>query len=278
MFRKSQLKSKKFAKKRKRFFWIKIGFFFFIFVLLISLLSYLLKLQKITIDTITVQGNSAIIGEEIISLINQELQGEYYWIFPKKNIFIFPKNSIKDKILDTWKRAHTVDIERDSLTSLKIVIIEKKAKSLWCDGQLINNSNEDQCYFIDETGYVFSKAPAFSDNVYFRYYGNIPTSDPIGQKYLPTSNFQILSNFIQDLEKLEIRPSKLLPKAGGEYELYLEDGSRILFYSRDNYSRTLGNLETLFDSDVYKKDIKKSISPVDYIDVRFGNKVSYKFK
>lgn len=278
MFKRSQLTSRKYAKRKYLLLRIKILFFVFVSLVLIVLLSYLSRLGNVTIADITVQGNYVISTLEIKSLVESELQGNYYWLFPRENIFIFPKRTILAKIKDTWKRIDTVAIERSSLTALAIIVTEKKAKFLWCSTETAEASDASQCFFIDEEGYLFSRAPLFSDNVYFRFFGNINTPDPVGQKYLPTPDFQNLSNFILGLEKLRIEPSKLIAKIHGEYELYLADRSRILFNDRQGFSITLDNLSTFLASDPFREDVKKSSTTVDYVDARFGNKIYYKFK
>ena len=278
MFKRSQLTSKKFAKKRKKFFWINISLIIFVILLFFTAIYYLLRLEKITISDISVQGNSAISTLEIITIANLELRGGYYYLFPKKNIFIFPNKKIEERIKDKWKRVDTVNIKRESLSAIKITVSEKTAKFLWCGDVLSIDSEKNQCYFIDKTGYVFSSAPSFSPNVYIRFYGNIEASDPIGQEYLKVSDFEGLTSFIDGLLKADIKVSKLLSFNDGEYAFYLSSGPKILFNNRQDFRKTLGNLETLLNSDEYKDDVKKSATPIDYIDVRFGNKVLYRFK
>ncbi|MEO8637426.1 MAG: hypothetical protein ABI430_00810 [Candidatus Taylorbacteria bacterium] len=278
IFKRSRLRSKKYAKKKRKFFWIKIIFLIILCALLIYSLSYLSKLQQVAISDITVEGNSAVTEDDILSLVEGELDGSYYEIFSKRNIFIYPKRLIEEKMKDTWKRIDSVKIERVGLSALAISVTEKKAMFLWCGEKMSAEVKVSDCFFMDDTGYVFSKAPLFSENVYFRFFGAIAESDPIGSQYLPLADFQKVSGFIKELENNRISATRLLSKGGGEYEVVLSDNNRVLVNEREAFAKTVEHLKTLLESDSFKKDVKNSPTNIDYIDLRFGNRVFYKFK
>jgi len=278
MFKKSQLTSKKFAQKKRKFFFIKALFFLVLFILAGVSFFYLLRLKNITISEVELRGNVIVGTEDVLSFINEELGGSYYAFFPKNNIFLYPKEDIEAKMLDKWKRVESVDVLRNGLTGITVNVTEKKPRFLWCRETIEGLSREGDCYFIDDKGYLFSKAPGFSEDVYFRFFGNISAADPIGQRYLEESKFKSLSDFTVHLEQAKIKASKMLAKENGEYELYLSEFGRVFINDRQDFEKTFENLKTLLESDVFKREVKGASSSLDYIDLRYGNKVYYKFK
>ncbi len=278
MFKKSQLTSKKFVQKKRKFFLIKSSFLLLLVILLFVSFFYIVRLKNITISDVELKGNVIVGTEELLSFVNAELEGNFYAFFPKKNILFYPKEKIENEIKEKWKRIESVTVERKGLTAVAINVIEKKPKFLWCGAILHNITEEGSCYFIDDNGYIFSKAPGFRGDVYFRFFGNVAAEDPVGEYYLEASRFHAISDFVLKLDKAEIKASELLAKENREYELYLGDGTKVFISDRQNLEETFENLRTLLTSEVFKKEVKNSLSPLDYIDLRYGNKVYYRFK
>jgi hypothetical protein len=55
---------------------------------------------------------------------------------------------------------------------------------------LTQMSKKDECYFLDEHGFVFSEAPTFSGNAYIAFYGLIDAAKiPLVQTYLNKTCF-----------------------------------------------------------------------------------------
>ena len=74
---------------------------------------------------------------------------------------------------------------------------------------------------------------------------------------------------------LDITPIELHPLDDDDMELYMEDGSKILFARKQRSSEVLGNLKVVLESETFKDEDRGDI---EYIDLRFGNKVYFKLK
>jgi len=93
---------------------------------------------------------------------------------------------------------------------------------------------------------------------------------------LPVDEFHRITFFLDFLTPLDLTPTGL--EAGAdEYQIQLKNGGRLIINSTDDLSIILKNLETIFRSDNLKK-VLASGGILDYIDLRYGNKVFYKFK
>jgi hypothetical protein len=153
-------------------------------------------------------------------------------------------------------------------------------------------SAAEKCYFLDDNGVIFSEAPTFSGDAYFKYYGGVMGETPIGQTYLATTTvFQDVSNFVQSVSQTSLAPISVSAESDGGFTMQLSSGGKIYFNLSQPLSQTAGNLKallqnlqissTLLGSSVPTGSASSgstSISNIDYIDLRFGDKLYYKMK
>lgn len=255
-----------------------IGFTFF--------LSWLSKISAVQIVNIEVSGNSAVSGEEIKSLMTEESSKKYLLLFSKNSRLLYPKKQIKTKILNDLKGIEKIEVKFKGLKTVVASIIERKPNSVWCadtenDTKSKNSKDENiaGCYFLDKEGMVFSNAPDFSGETYVHYYGLLDGSNPIGKIYLPSAKFEEISDFLNSLKVLGIIISQFHAETESDYEIYLENESKIIIDDKQPFGKTLANLESILSELGIGKGLSASSSiKLDYVDLRFGNKVFYKTK
>jgi hypothetical protein len=128
---------------------------------------------------------------------------------------------------------------------------------------------------MDSVGYLFSDAPSFSGNAYFVFYGIIDAENPIGQIYLSQAELENLEKFTAKLKASEIIITSLFAKDVDVREVYLDEGGKIVFKASQDVEDIAASIDLL------KKNTKlftqEEQEKLDYIDMRFGNKVYYKF-
>lgn len=226
------------------------------------------------------EGNDVVPDKEIKSLVDEQINGKYFYIIPKNNIFFYPKNNIKNKILKTFKRVYYVKINIADLTSIVVTVKERKPYALWC-GESIPNDNitsKGKCYFIDDKGFLFAKSPTFSDNVYFTVYGDVTgakSGDLLGGVFLNEERLKKFIRLKDLLEKEGIKTSKLVQKENNDFEFYISPSGVLIFNESQDMKKLLRNLVSAIDVKKSEgKDINKNL---EYIDARFNNKVIFKF-
>ncbi len=291
MFRTTGVKSAKFIKKKRRQMLLRAGIVF-IALSVVVFLSYELAIwQKLIIQKIRVTGNTTVSSDAIIHSADTFLQGNYFWIYPKKNVVLYPKREIEAKILTDFKRIKNISLGVNDDNVLYINIEERKPAALWC-GEEMWTEDKNPCYYLDSSAYIFENAPDFSDNVYLKYYGPLvsdvaSSSTPIGQTYLPLESFNTLISFVDDARKIGLSITGLATKPMNEYELYIknttatttDNGSStgtILFNDQQSFEKTLDNLNAFVTE--YRTRNKGNLPSVDYIDMRYGNSIIYKFR
>lgn len=275
---------KKRARGMRNKFFIGLVAFLALF-LLFALAS---RAENINIVKVAISGNKTISPGMVEESAWKELSGNYLWVFPKTNFFFYPKSKIAKRIESDFRLLKDVEVSLLEGGILSISFTERTPAHTWCGENLPPSdvSFEDRkCYFLDESGFIFDVAPFFSGDVYFRFFGKVREEgeDPIGAAYFP----EIWTNLIslrETMTEMGLKPSSILIKTDGDVEVYLDsralppDSQKILLKKDSNFSVVMENLSSALDTEPLKTDFKKRYSELEYLDLRFGNKVFFKFK
>ncbi|MCR4334825.1 MAG: hypothetical protein NUV47_03830 [Patescibacteria group bacterium] len=245
--------SPKSAKKKRVKLIAKISFVIFIVIIIIGSFSYSLRSPILRIQNIEVVGNNGVVSKDIINFVKDQIIGNYFFLFPKDNSLLYPNAFLKNSILSSFIKLDNVDIHLKNLNTLEISVSERKPYVLWCAGELLST---EECYFMDKKGLIFSKAPAFSGNVFVQYYG---------KKYYQDDQFEQLDSFIKSIQKLDIQATAVFAKEDGDFEVTSTTG-KIIFNNKKSYDDILENLMI----------IMKEKKNINYVDLRYGNKVYFK--
>lgn len=264
-----------YLRRKRKILYIKMGLFLFVLALLFVGLVYLSRIDRFRISNVEFSGGLLVSGEKVKEETLNFLNGNYFFFFPRNNVFLYPHDSLQDFLKDKFKRIDTISISTDNQKTVRINITERGMYALWCE-DVSSGDPSEKCYFMDDNGVIFSKAPSFSGDAYFKFYGSISTStDPIGNTYLAsTTKFLDISRFVERVKGTDINPVGLLVKDDGEYDLLLSHDGKVYFDDLQSFDKTADNLETLLKT----IGTTTNLSGIDYIDLRFGNKVFYKLK
>lgn len=257
-----------FKKKRQRVVLNKILFYVFTLFIISALLAYISRIDRLNISEIEISGNKVIDTEMIQTVVEQAISENYFWVFPKTNILYYPQNSIRNELYNKFKRLKDISFSIENKKILEVSVTERVALYTWCGEKI---ELEEKCYFMDENGFVFDEAPYFSGGVYFKFYGLI-------------QNFQKLIFFKETLENMELKPVALYITNDGDIEVFLSrgvlsvTGPKIIFKMNADFQNVAENLEAALTTPPLQSEFKNKYSSLLYIDLRFGNKVYYKFQ
>lgn len=241
----------------------------------VSVISYL---PRFSIQTVEAQGAKAISASEISSFVRGALYDGSRPILSHSNIFLYPRAAIEKAVTEQFPRIRSVSLSRPSLLAQTVTVRveEREAYARWCaDGA---------CYLIDDGGFIFSQASTSAETLRTSYIfiGALGTSTPsIGQRFLSGRFAGVLalldrlgqagwnaeSVAVQNEQDFEVRLSaaSVSEKTGGftVRASFGNDGEAVVT-----------NLELVLSSDV----LRSRESELEYVDLRFGNRVYYKLK
>ena len=260
-------------KRRKTIYrWIIISTLFL--ATLIFGLSYFSAHPKITISKITVSGNRIIGADKIESIVYESINGRYVYLFKKSNIFIYSKMQI----------IKNIEINNDELTGIFIKIDERVGAYLYCGESMPQSGVNlgDDCYFINDDGYIFDKAPFFSGNVYIKFYAPLNDKDMeiLGNSTLSPEKIKDFLAIVEKLKEMNFQTAMIDLGNPNEQNIFLKRGStilpRIIFKQENDLEEILNNLSSSMKQQKFVDEVQGNFSTLDYIDLRFKNKVLYK--
>lgn len=309
----SSLRILELKKKRRRALKIKIFIILFLLVALLIGSVFVLRVPELNIDTenFEIKGNKIIDTEFLEKTIKEELAGYYFYFIPKTSVLLFPKNKIEARLADDFKRLEKIKVSIKDKKVLELVVTERKATYTWCGEDIFSYAEVEstdeilekrKCYFMNEEGYVFGEAPYFSGDVYLKFFGplsgaeeedktsdeisdsqDIVEFDPKGKYFLP-DKFSRIVFFLDSIKSMNLKPASFVVMPDDEVELYLASEippphtPKVIFKTDADLMKVAENLQASISTEPLKSDLKNKYSSLLYIDLRFGNKIYYKFK
>lgn len=245
-----------------------------VFILIAGGLVFILRMESIQIRENNIQGASIIDKNEIVEVINNSLSGNYFWVIPKSNTFLYSVTKLNNILIERFPGISTLDVGRDGLRKISVKIEERRPETLWCND--VVEGGIPECYFVDSTGKVFARAPFFSGNVYFIFRGTLGKEDPLGAQIFDSQDFPIFQSFVKQISgKLNLSIVGVEIKSDEDFDLILSSGARILLNKNISYENLYNNIDSVIKS---QQISSSSIDTIEYVDMRFGNKVYFKSK
>lgn len=282
-----RIRSKQHARRRKetrRRRWIFYGISS---VILLALLIGLTHWSAVQIEEINVEVDAHAEPELIVDLAENILSEPWLAVISRNNILLLPRSEIRKRVKSASSRIESIDVDITGFQAIDIVIQNRTAVAEVCQ----NNPGENNCRLVDESGFIFSEADmATSTSPDFTYTVDLPLQN--STRLLPANRFQSLHSFIEALADFGMYAQQAHIKEYGDVVIPVQDKAdsdaeartvdlKINFY--DDLPQVASNLQTVIDNESFvsstsTEDKTKSVSPfaLDYIDLRFENKVFYK--
>jgi cell division septal protein FtsQ len=259
--------------RRRRLFLIRFYIILFFLLVIILGLAIFSGHKNITVQTIIVSGNAAVQSDEVLKIANRDMAGRYWYLFAKNNSLIFPRAQIKKDLLKEIKTIKDVNISWSNWQEIDISIMERRPQAVWCGNDI---KLPTDCFFIDKVGYIYSQAPVFSGTMFIKNYGlpatikNASSTDFLGQYYLSREIYTQIYNLIQILDQKEIKVVAVTYD-NFDYKFILESGPEIIFNSKNSFELSFNNLFSAIETK--NLDLEKDSGVINYIDLRFDNKI-----
>jgi cell division septal protein FtsQ len=254
-------------KKKKKVQKIRVYIFLSFFVLFIGVLVYLSTLPKFQITTVEVNDLQFVSKDEVNNVIQKELNKKILWLIPRSNIFLFSSKKIEREIMQN-PAFISVKINKDFFNTISIIITEQEKHALYC-----TNESNTLCYFVNPEGMLYSQTQSISDSEILIYVldKELQNKDFI----INTETYKHISNFIKSVKQLDIQIQKMFIFSDGVIEFETNTQTRIRTSIFDNFENNFISFVALFEQNILQKD---KMFEIQYIDLRFGNKVFYKNK
>ena len=166
-----------------------------------------------------------------------------------------------------------------------ITVTEERGSALWCGTSVSPVDYTAQCYFTDDTGTIIDLAPSYSGNVYPRFFGGTlsgpSAGQPLGDTFLPEASYAKLLAFDQSVTELGFSIKAIILGTDGHDTFALDEGggntAELRFKDGDDYTTLIANLKAALSKSELSDQLAKDKANLEYFDLRFTNKVYYKF-
>jgi cell division septal protein FtsQ len=275
------------ARKRERIrLTIKIAGIVLSLLLLFGLLAYGSHTDSFRIKHVHIHTPGILSEQEVASVVTATFEQDFFGVLPKDSVALIRHEYIAKQIKQTFPRVASVELDRIGLYSIAVDVDERIPAALWC-GDVVPPVAQERdmshpiekatqewgtCYLMDNNGYIYAKAPVYSDHVFPRYYGSLTNAEPVAQYYIDSNEFLKWQDFYLSLIHDDVYPLALLFVDKRDAEMYLSNGLKILVPRNEDISIIQNRLKAVLESGSI--DEQKN---VHYVDLRFGNKAFIKY-
>lgn len=254
---------------------IKLFFVFLLLVLLVvaGIIAFLRK-KEFQISHVSVVGTKSLDSQQILDITNKYLSGHYAVIIPKTNTLLLSKGELSQYILDELPSLSRVTISFVEKNSIQVTVNEKKPSYVWCD---------TKCYFVDDTGMIYEESPQFTKGIFTTFSGGTIEGDPIKKYFISDAQFMKMQEILAVLDQLSF--GVLGVKFGEDIIIYINSingttlgtQTSILVTPTEPVSDIKGALSLILNDKTFSGNVLSKGSLLQYIDIRFPEKIYYKF-
>lgn len=241
------------------------GFSLFAITALFGLFVLLMNQSFVRMHVIEVKGVSDIGKDQMISETIELMNNRGGWGIPGDNFFLVDTDYLEEEIRTRYSVIDTIKISKKSPTRLEINATERAGVYSFCtDGGVCNP--------LDPEGVLFKNTnTASSTDALVTFYS--AENKKLGDSYLEPAQFKALTIFLGSLMPRDLVVNKVWSSQENVVILELVSGTKLLVKKSENYDDVYTNVVHLQTLEEFK-----DITAIDYINLRFGNKVFYCLK
>jgi cell division septal protein FtsQ len=252
--------------KRKKPFYKNKFFLGFILILIIFCASfYIFSFASFfQIKEIQIYGEKTISANDLKTTLNEKIEKRIF-SFLSKSIFLINPKKIESEFLQKYPKISKIEIKRKFPSTLILNIQEREPVAIF----LV----DDKKFFVDSTGIIFEETQS-EDNFLKIKTSGVSSSIELGKKVITKELMAFILDAkekIQQNFKIEIKEAFIVSEE--RVNLKTSEGW-FLYLGSENLDWQLRKLKTVLEKEIPKE--KRSL--LEYIDTRFGNFASYKFR
>ena len=249
-------------------------------VLLVSMTGgvfyFLFISDKFAIGQVNVSGLKAIRETEVRRVVDDILEQKRFGFLESTNYFLFPSDMLQTTLAAAFPRIGNAKVQKLQHNTVDIIIEERDAIGVWClaSRDLAKPDGPDGCFYFDKKGVIFVQAPKSFGSLMIGIRDERDTEASVGNAVLSSAQVAfagaaqglVSRNFPFSIRTFVITRD-------GEYEILTSEGWRVLLDKSAEAEYQLSNLKYVLD-----EEIETRRQELEYVDLRLGNRVYYKYK
>ncbi len=258
--KKKSLRKKHSRKRKKPLFENNIISGFFLLFSLFFVFFYFFYINSLfQIEEIEIKSFENVNEDALENFIERKTEKRFL-LFNRKSIVFFSSEKTKKSILETASVIKDISIKKIFPAKLEVVLIERVPFAVWCV-----KFERDFCFHIDKEGVVFQKTENLdSHSLVIMNKDHFSLGDKVIDEYLLEDIYYLKSK----LSEIDIKVKYFDISTKNTIEVFTEDDLKILLFPNKVEEQT-ENLRVILNK-INQEEI------VDYIDLRFGDRIYYK--
>ena len=250
------------------------------------------------INQMAINGNKNISEKNIGQTIDEYLNRRFLFFWRPRNMILAESKEISRKILDKYILIGEASVAKKYFHKIEIAIKEREIFAIWCKA-VVRKQNEaitndasgdsltikdieiadefivtDECYYIDDTGVIFSEAPQSFGSLILRIDEVYDKDMKIGDKIL---NNEITASIISaqksfNMENIKIIKFFIKNPIMPDLEILTSENWKIYLDRDKNIENQMEVLEKVLEEKITVSERKN----LEYIDLRIPDRVYYR--
>lgn len=278
-------KNKTLREKRRKQKHALITSFLILFIV-IDLL-WILHDDIFKVQNVQIKGNQTLLTTDILSIVQEDLDQKIMWLIPRDNLLFLNTKRINRVIENSFPRVYETRSLIKNGDILEVSIEEREPHSLWCRNDQYEIFSDEECYFADQRGYIYSRAPYFSEGFFQKIYTTIDVLS-IGNEVMGKEEFDDFFAFTDFLKKqYDINLSRVFMGDSSVVYLYfntfqgvsLEQNPYIVYRQNGtNYTDVKKQLALLIKDQEFLRLFRDRPEDLESFDFKISDQIRYKFK
>lgn len=249
----------------------------------LSALVYVPHIPQLQIEVIEVEGMDAKTALEIQAFAADTLAGTVGGVVPRRMFFAVGSTRLAERIGREFPKLKEVQVRKRFPDSLTIQASERELFAILCNDKERDTLSAStpsastlvKCAYLDADGIAYSAAPVFAGRLILKIRTDFEKITIGREVFAPAliEKFRFITSALASKMGIAVEWFELSERVPSEFRVATADGLSLFFRVEDEYEnafRVLGR--------VLQDEIGDRREEVDYIDLRFGNKVFYKMK
>ena len=235
--------------------------------------------SRFTFQHISVSGSTSQSPAEIQQFVEKKLEESSKGYISGRNIFVYDSAPLEKEIAENFPKVKAAHVTRDTSlgNGLLVTLEERSMFARWCA-----HMTDSMCYLLDSNGVVFASAEpvsASSSPATYVFSGSLSTtsvsvSNPPYGEVFAQGHFVGIIALLRILQQSGLNPLGAKLESETDFSVPLAEGYYVKASYGEDPAILVKNLALILSADA----IQGKISQLEYVDLRFGNRVYYKFK
>jgi len=225
--------------------------------------------KRFQVSTFEVSGSKRVSEEDIRTYVDEWLSQKRFLFFSERLYWFLDSDALVRGMQESFPQLRAVRAQKNFPNRLSIAVEEYEGWGVLC------HKEPEECFWIDHGGVAFDPAPGFTGVIVPKVRDERERDVKLGERQLSDALMRLITYFNDravsdaDLQSIEF----VIAARDETIRIKTRAGWEILLLENTDPERAYKNLRIAIDA-----DIKEKIANLAYIDLRFGNKIFYKFR